>query len=410
MSRRSWIAVVAVVVLLAVGAGTAWLTTSDDDDAGGGPGGPASPGSTTTTLPRGVTPLDTTAVVWPTAASGERFTDPAAAARSFATDYLGFAEPVVGPFRRGADGTGDLEVRSRANAPTPTVVELRRLEPDDDWWVVGATTANIELEEPEPIDAIASPVSLRGRSTAFEGTVQVEVRADDRSEPLARSFVTGGATAELGPFAGEIAFESPGDAANGAIVLAIHSAENGRLAEATVVRVRFGDRQPEASEASEARVGAACDEAPARPPLGAGQSEVRVYFTCGDPPAPPRARYRIVPATTALLRAALDQLVAGPTAAERALGYRSSFSAETFGSVRSVDLDPDGAATVDLVDLRRRLAEAATGTGPALLLAQLDATVFQFPTVSSVVYRFEGSCEDFTEWLGATGCVPRQRP
>src|SRR5690606_40890265 len=110
-----------------------------------------------------------------------------------------------------------------------------------------------------------------------------------------------------------------------------------------------------------------------------------------------------------VLRASLNALLAGPTDAEREASLGSWFSAETVGMVRSVTID-DGHAVVDFDDLRPVIPNASTSAGSARLLAQLDATVFQFRNVESVEYRIEGSCADFNEWLQHGGCAARPRP
>jgi hypothetical protein len=283
------------------------------------------------------------------------------------------------------------------------VVQLRQLKPDDDWWVVGSATAHIELSQPLPLDVVSSPVTLRGRSTAFEGTVSVKIRADDRAEPLANSFVTGGSTAELGPFSGQIAFASPGTTSKRSIVLATSSAEDGSLSEATVVRVRFGQARANGQPAG------ACAEPPARAALAPGQTELRVFFSCGGPEASPTPAYRIVPTTVGVLRASLDQLLTGPTSGERTAGFASWFTPATFGMVAGVDLAADGSASVDLADFRKLIPGASSGSATTMLLGQLDATVFQFPTIRSVVYRFAGDCQAFADWLHLGGCQPRRR-
>jgi hypothetical protein len=68
-----------------------------------------------------------------------------------------------------------------------------------------------------------------------------------------------------------------------------------------------------------------------------------------------------------------------------------------------------GHAVVDLGDLRSVIPNASTSAGSALLLAQIDATVFQFRSVESAEYRLQGSCEAFNEWLQFGGCEPRTR-
>jgi hypothetical protein len=173
--------------------------------------------------------------VWPFASQPLRFDDPVDAALSFAVEYLGFVDPVLGPFQPGDPSSGEVEVRPLADGPVTTVL-LRQLPPDDSWWVLGASTPNLLLTSPAALDDIASPVPLSGQSTAFEGTVNVQIRQDDTLEPLTRTFFTGGSMGEITPFSTVVTFDAP-TAAAGAIVLATFSAEDGRLWEATVVRV-----------------------------------------------------------------------------------------------------------------------------------------------------------------------------
>ena len=46
-----------------------------------------------------------------------------------------------------------------------------------------------------------------------------------------------------------------------------------------------------------------------------------------------------------------------------------------------------------------RKVNASTSAGSALLLAQLDATLTQFPTVEATRYSFDGDQEAFYSWL-----------
>ena len=145
-------------------------------------------------------------------------------------------------------------------------------------------------------------------------------------------------------------------------------------------------------------------------PPGPGQMAVLVFFTCaqdGDE-SPPVALSRVVPQSPAVLRAALDQLLPGPDQAERTAGFTSWFSSATAGMVNAVALEPSGRAIVDFGDLRAVIPGASSSAGSRLLLAQLDATVFQFPSVRSVQYRLNGSCDEFFAWLQAE-CHDRAR-
>ncbi len=136
--------------------------------------------------------------------------------------------------------------------------------------------------------------------------------------------------------------------------------------------------------------------------LAARERAVRVvvYFPRGDPGLRcdrvyPRPRWVRPPA---VLTGALRALLAGPTPAERARGYGGWFSARTAGMLRSVSLR-NGVARIDFRDLRRVIPNASSACGSALLLAQLDRTVAQFPTVRRAVYSLQGSRAAFYEWL-----------
>ena len=131
-----------------------------------------------------------------------------------------------------------------------------------------------------------------------------------------------------------------------------------------------------------------------------GTAQVKVYFprgATGTSCARVRARPRTV-TRPGVLRGAMAALLRGPTRAERALGYRGWFSARTAGRLRSVRI-ANGVAYVDLRDLRRIIPNASTSCGSALLLAQLNGTARQFPTVRRAVYSFDGSVRAFYDWL-----------
>lgn len=234
----------AAAVLVAVGLLLAGCGSDDDDDS------KAATTTTTTTEPTTVTtappttPTTTPPVteqpdtaVWPFASGTTRFDDPVAAARSFAVDYLGFAGPVIGKYQSGDNRSGEVAIRATSNGPVTTVF-VRMVTSDDSWWVLGAATANLQLETPDALAAISSPVTLSGQSTAFEANVNVEIRQDGTTDPLAEDFVMGGSMGEMGPFSKAISFDAP-QAKAGAIVLRTFSAKDGTVWEASAVRVSF---------------------------------------------------------------------------------------------------------------------------------------------------------------------------
>ncbi len=191
--------------------------------------------STSAPPPTVTVPIDTATAVWPYASASTRYTDPIAAARGFATDFVGFTNPIVGEFRQGDARSGEVPVQPDPSGPETTVF-VRQL--GDSWWVLGAATANIRLSSPAALASITSPVRLQGTSTAFEGTVNTQVRQDGATEPIGTGIVMGGGNGVMGPFDGTLAF-SPPSAPAGALVLLTVSAKDGSVSEATVVRVKF---------------------------------------------------------------------------------------------------------------------------------------------------------------------------
>jgi hypothetical protein len=189
--------------------------------------------TTATTAPE---PVDTSTVVFPGPSSGVRYDDPVDAARGFAVDFVGFTDPLVGAFARGDARSGEVQVRPTASGPVTTVF-VRQLGTDGTWWVLGSATANIAIDSPDPGDAIASPLAVRGSALAWEGVVNVEVRQDGSRQPLGTGVVTGGGDT-MRPFAGEIDYSSP-TADRGAVLFISHSAMDGRVWQAGVVRVSF---------------------------------------------------------------------------------------------------------------------------------------------------------------------------
>lgn len=190
-----------------------------------------------TSQPAGEDPLS--AAVWPLAGSGVTFDDPQEAARTFAEEFVGFTDPVVGEFQAGDSRSGEVEVQPRPDGPVTTVL-VRQLGEDGSWWVLGSVTPNITLQQPAAGETIDDPVTLAGEALAFEGTVQVEVRGDGTTTPLGEGFVTGSGSPPAGPFEGQVDWANPGGGW-GALVLYTYGGEDPVVWEATVVRVRFAD-------------------------------------------------------------------------------------------------------------------------------------------------------------------------
>lgn len=240
------VAVLLVVVLLAVSGGD----DGDDDDLAAGTSTTTSaetpeetttstsvaPGTATTTTT--FTPsVDPFAVAFPSPTDSRRFDAPASAARAFATDVLGFGELVLGGATSTGDAAAEVVVQDREDGPG-TVVSLQQLD-DGAWYVVGAQTEDIVVAVPMAGTSLASPFETSGEALAFEGSVEVLVLAQGDPTPLGQGVVTGSGVPPAGPFEGRISFTPPTDAVPGVLVYRIHSPEDGRIVQATAVRVRL---------------------------------------------------------------------------------------------------------------------------------------------------------------------------
>jgi hypothetical protein len=127
------------------------------------------------------------------------------------------------------------------------------------------------------------------------------------------------------------------------------------------------------------------DETPTTSTDGAttpAQTSVAVYFLRDEKVSPVR---RSIAATPAVARAALEELLAGPTEDEAATGLTSAIPEDT--SLRDLAV-ADGVATVDLD------GRFDDGGGSASMLgrvAQVVATLTRFPTVQRVAFRIDGN-------------------
>ncbi|MGL6279027.1 MAG: Gmad2 immunoglobulin-like domain-containing protein [Gaiella sp.] len=116
-------------------------------------------------------------------------------------------------------------------------------------------------------------------------------------------------------------------------------------------------------------------------PAAGERRDVRVYLVRGDRVGVAR---RTVTATPGVLRAALTELLAGPTAEEEGWGLTSAVPDGV--EVLGVDL-ADGTATVDLSGA---FDDGGGSLSMFLRLAQLVHTATQFPTVERVALHLDG--------------------
>jgi hypothetical protein len=99
--------------------------------------------------------------------------------------------------------------------------------------VLGAATAGIVVDTPTAGQAVTSPLTTTGSALTWEGAV----RQDGLSRPLGSTVVTGGGDV-MRPFSGQVTFAPPTEP-HGAVVFLAHSALDGTVWQAGVLRVAF---------------------------------------------------------------------------------------------------------------------------------------------------------------------------
>jgi germination protein M len=139
------------------------------------------------------------------------------------------------------------------------------------------------------------------------------------------------------------------------------------------------------------------EESPAEPE---GETGLEVWFHDGERVA---VAYRAVPATRAPGRAAMEQLLAGPTSEEAAEGMGTQAPEGT----RLLGLSiTDGIATVDL---SRDFESGGGAVSMSMRLAQVVYTLTQFDTVHGVLFDIEGEHVESFGGEGVDTSEPLQR-
>jgi germination protein M len=131
-----------------------------------------------------------------------------------------------------------------------------------------------------------------------------------------------------------------------------------------------------------------------------GTTVIRAYFIlAGEPGVEGLVPVlRVVPATVAVARAAMLQLLEGPTADEQGASPGIGTAIPSGSGLLGLAID-GGVATVDLSG---QFASGGGSTSTIYRLAQVVYTLTQFPTVESVVFRVDGQV---VEVFGSEGLV-----
>ena len=205
VNRRRGLTVLGVAAAVMVVIGAIALLNRGDDKNQRVNVATDSSGSTTTTAnttPASVIPSAGPTPIWPFASSTTTFASPQEAAKSFAVDYLGMTHARVGATNE-ENGTQNVEIFPNDRGSARSVVRVVE-QPSRGWVVFEARADEIQVDQPARDASLTSPLTLAGRSTAFEATVGVQLRPLGSTKPVFEGNFNGGANGEMGPFSTSI--------------------------------------------------------------------------------------------------------------------------------------------------------------------------------------------------------------
>jgi hypothetical protein len=205
------------------------------------------PGTASTTVPPPSSSVDADQVLWPDPA-GELTTDPLDAVRGFLGEQLDIADPPLSQFREMEPDVGEVDVHARGEAGQmldriASTVTLRRLD-GVHWFVTAAASGDLEIDTPEPLATVSSPVTVSGRARGFEGTVNARVldRFDGGGVESDSAIGTGGG-GSLEPFSAEVSFAASGTE-RGVLYAQTDSGVSNGIPSFTAIPVRFANGSP----------------------------------------------------------------------------------------------------------------------------------------------------------------------
>ena len=228
--------------------------------------------------------------------------------------------------------------------------------------------ANIQVTEPKPNQEIGLPLVIRGQARVFENVFNYRLRDADGSVLIeGHGMATSPGMGFFGPFNIEVNYPEPREK-NGTVEVFNYSAKDGSEENKVTVPISFA-------------------------PVEA--MSVKVFFSNSskDPAAlncsKTYAVERRVPQTVAVARAAFEELLSGPTTAERNVGYFTSINEGV--KIQRLTIK-NGMAEIDF---DATIEQALGGScRVAAIRSQITETLKQFPTVKKVVISVNGRVAD----------------
>ena len=234
----------------------------------------------------------------------------------------------------------------------------------------GTACGNILVTSPLDGETIAQPLLVRGEARVFENQLNFRLRDSDGAV-LTEGTATANAqeVGEFGEFEAITLYERPKGKV-GILEVFDYSAKDGSEIDKVTISVKFGEFE---------------------------LTTVKVYFASKKAEAGKECQAdffatRLVPKTTAIGRAALEELLKGPTNDEKNRGYLTGIN-EGVKIQKLTIVD-----RLARVDFNLRLEEAVGGScRVALVRSQITNTLKQFSTVKEVIISINGKTEDILQ-------------
>lgn len=235
-------------------------------------------------------------------------------------------------------------------------------------------SGNMKIYWPQPNATVTRPLVVFGEARVFENTVSYRLLNADGGL-LVNGFTTAYAPdiGQFGPFSIPLWYDEQPVGTEGFVEVFTHSAQDGSAVDLVRIPVKLSTEEV---------------------------SAVKVYFGNGN--ADPNvmlcdrtfAVVRTVPKTLGIARAAIDEMLKGPSDFEKDLGYFTSIDAMSGVKIQSLVIE-NGVAKIDF-----NVALETNAGGSCRVLAirsQIENTLRQFETVEDVIISIDGRVEDILQ-------------
>lgn len=246
----------------------------------------------------------------------------------------------------------------------------------------------IRVDSPRPNTTVANPLVITGQARGtwfFEASFPIHLE-DASSNRIATAVAQAQGewmTTEFVPF--EAALNIPDDFTGPATLVLEKDNPSGlpEHADALTMPITVASATPRAANNTPAPASLEIQAYFSNPQLlASGQDDCATVFPVT----------RTIPRTTAVARAAVEQLLAGPTDEEKSRGYSTAINPEV--SIQRLVIE-NGTATIDFsAQLERSVAGSCRVTA---IRAQITETLRQFPTVQQVTISIDGRTDDILQ-------------